>query len=215
MRTVKLQFFERNEEWGAAPVDAINDNNNSFDPFWHGIGLFHDVFEHYFEYKDPHFQGEYVQNIAGEVAATGATVYFNHILKLSTRLGMAVSGWDEITLRGLFTQSAEMMADTIIHGRVKYGNELSTALPEQPLTDYGFIEALAQYHLDTISTIKFNPDPDIATTSMDAVIAKKKKLASKKYVDSITLDKLQRLYRWGYNEAQKDIPNTLENRMAL
>jgi hypothetical protein len=49
---VRLEFFQDHADgsYGLAHEKTIS-NDTSFNAFWHGIGIFHDVFEHWFEIR--------------------------------------------------------------------------------------------------------------------------------------------------------------------
>lgn len=75
---VKLRYFQAEEydQWGFAHVDTFN-HENAFDPFYDASGLFHDVFEHYFE-GSVRFRGEKQNSLYGEMVATGHKYYYVH-----------------------------------------------------------------------------------------------------------------------------------------
>lgn len=62
-------------QWGVCHVDSVG----TFNAFWSPDGIFHDVFEHYFEDKHPYFSGKYAHTIYGEMAASGHAIAYRDI----------------------------------------------------------------------------------------------------------------------------------------
>jgi hypothetical protein len=65
-----------------------------FDAFWSADGVFHDVFEHYFEGQSPYFSGIYMHTIFGEMAASGAGIALRSLGIDSFRHRRATNGRD-------------------------------------------------------------------------------------------------------------------------
>ena len=55
MHKVTLDFFQ--DELGQYGIAHSNSTDQGFYAFWDGIGIFHDVFEHWFEGKHKYFNG--------------------------------------------------------------------------------------------------------------------------------------------------------------
>lgn len=83
---VSLKFFcdDASGEYGLAHDNSIQ-NDTPFNAFWGGIGIFHDVFEHWFEGKHKYFKDEYAFNVGGEMTAMGAAMYYYYILGIRER----------------------------------------------------------------------------------------------------------------------------------
>lgn len=64
-----------NGTWGLCPKDSVG----VFDAFWGADGVFHDVFEHYFEGQHRYFSGRYMHTIYGEMAASGAAIALSEL----------------------------------------------------------------------------------------------------------------------------------------
>jgi len=81
---VKLRYFQSDayDGWGFAHADTFN-HENPFDPFYDASGLFHDVFEHYFE-GTGRFIGEKQNSLYGEMVATGHKYYYYHELGINS-----------------------------------------------------------------------------------------------------------------------------------
>jgi hypothetical protein len=50
-----------------------------FNSFWGADGIFHDVFEHYFENSHPYFNNQYAFQMWGEMAASGHAIAYSDI----------------------------------------------------------------------------------------------------------------------------------------
>jgi hypothetical protein len=79
---VKLRLVQDTSDWdyelgGFVPAMAYSDK--TFDPFWSPEGIFHDIFEHWFEGLLPRFTGKKMFSVYGEMVATGAQCYFYHL----------------------------------------------------------------------------------------------------------------------------------------
>lgn len=76
--TVELRLARDNgwnyESAGLLPTAAYA--NSTFDPFWSPEGIFHDIFEHWFEGILPRFSGTRMFSIYGEMVASAIKCYF-------------------------------------------------------------------------------------------------------------------------------------------
>lgn len=75
---LKYHQSENSGTWGFAPIDTIN-SDVSFDPFWDASGIFHDVFEHWFEYKLKYFSGKAGMTLWGEMVASGVALAYRNL----------------------------------------------------------------------------------------------------------------------------------------
>lgn len=75
---VILKVFQDdgNGEWGIAPENSIDEQ---FNAFWRADGIFHDVFEHYFEGYNRHFSDKYAFQLFGEMCASGHAIAYRDI----------------------------------------------------------------------------------------------------------------------------------------
>ena len=206
---IKLSLFEsdRNGGFGLAHHNAINDNEgNGFDPFWDGWGIFHDVFEHWFEDEHKYFKGDNAFNVGGEMAAMGAMYYFAQCLQIRNRSVGGSWGWNglEGSLRGI-TQN--MIAESIKGGYCQYGYSLECGVPYQRPVSYGYQyldDEIIGVMWDEIKAMRFE-DEDDSDEAED----------SKNYKDSVTFAKIANLHRWGFNMAKRMVDDNNENRIAL
>lgn len=114
--TVTLKLFQDDAtgEYGFAHKNTIG-ADCSFNAFFTGVGIFHDVFEHWFEYEHKYFKGNYAMNVAGEMAANGACWYLYDTLGLH--------GYRELSKNSMFNFSENIRHNTesLIIESVKYG----------------------------------------------------------------------------------------------
>ena len=84
--TSRLKFFcdDATGDYGVAPIDTIR-NDFSFNSAWDSRMIFHDVFEHYCEFRHPWFQGDNAMNVGGEMFAMGHMIYYVDTLGLTER----------------------------------------------------------------------------------------------------------------------------------
>jgi hypothetical protein len=196
MRTTTLHFFydEVDRECGLAHENAINIKTH-FNAFWDQRGIFHDVWEHYFEGQHKYFQGNNSFNIGGEIAAMGHCYYYTNLLRLSAR---AYNGDEFIaTINNIVNISNSKMKRYVSQGWPYYGNTLECGIPYQKKSPYA--DDLAFEHWHSIKNVK------VATSD------ERGKESALNYKKSIKLYKLQRLYRWGHRQAEKMVHNNYQN----
>lgn len=181
IRKVDLRFFndDANGEWGLAHADTIG-REESFNAFWTGDGIFHDVFEHAHEFVNKYFRDENAMNMGGEVAAMGALWYYLEKVGIS-RLTNSFRSWEDVVMNSTFSD----MQDAIQNDNCRYGYELTCGVPRQRNTGNRALEVLIQSHFEAIRETK--PEGE----------------HGKAYRKSVTLSKLMRLYRYGYRMAQR------------
>lgn len=204
---VELKFFEDDatREWGVAHSNSINNEyGNSFNAFWNGIGIFHDVFEHYFEDNHPYFKKDYAFNIGGEVAAMGhLSYYWNQYYIEERKLNSnSIYSFEE----NIISSTESEMEEAITYGYWNFGNKLQCNTPK---TNYyhSYLENIIQEHWYKIK--KTSPKIDDKYDSEDDLQMRKD------YKKSITLGKLRSLYTWGWKEAEKIAPYSEENNETL
>lgn len=72
-----LVIAEYGGDYGLLPKwVANNQREEEFQPFTSARGIFHDVFEHWFEGEHISFRGEAALTVGGEIAAMGAYLYY-------------------------------------------------------------------------------------------------------------------------------------------
>lgn len=201
---VTLKFFkdDANGEYGLAHAQTIN-NDISFNAFFTGIGIFHDVFEHWHEYKHPYFMGENAMNVGGEMAAMGAMWYYYDVV--------GMHGVRELSRNSVFSMAENMrhttqneIAEAIYSGYTNFGDTLNCAVPYQKSTHNYDLENELHTMWDRIREMKYsgkNNDDE--------------KITSKEYKASVSLSKIQRLHRWGYHNAKRLVPDNFANSAIL
>lgn len=194
LRTVELRFFQddANGEWGVTHKDTMEQRGtNGFNAFWDGRGLFHDVFEHAHEFTDKHFLGESAMNVGGEVAAMGQMWFFINSCGMSNRLLNSYRSPDDVTLESTFY----MMQEAIESGNSSFGYTLESSAPSLPECDDSGLEWIIETHWERIQACQVAKDTHA------------EREYCQQYKDSVTLEKLQNLYRYGYEMGRKLFPS--------
>lgn len=163
------------------------------DSTWNGTGIFHDVFEHWFENNHKYFTGKNALNRGGECAAMGAFMYYCEQLNVRNR---------PLSTYHYFMDSARMenesaLVDGITHDNMDFGSRFECGVPRQKPVENGDLEYQVNQFWENIKETPINQDNEEDCKALK---------------QSITLGKLQSLYRWGYRMAQKLVPNNWENR---
>lgn len=203
-RKTVLNFFcdTASGLYGVTHDNAIH-NNTPFNAVWCPLSLFHDLLEHYFEDKHPYFSRGYAFNIGGEVAAMGHFFYYTWVLNFSKRAyANSMLGAEYLAGRNTIIRNTTWaMEESICRGESNYGYDLSCAVPYQrPVPG---LDDLIRDHWKYIKDLKVQASEESAREyAID-------------YKKSIKLFKLQRLYRWGYYQAAKLVPNNAHNLAAL
>jgi hypothetical protein len=199
---VKLEFFQDDAtgDYGVAHVDTYCDHStNGFNAFWNGIGIFHDVFEHWFEKRHKYFYGDNAMNIGGEMVAMGGMWYYINELGIGSirRLNPHSMYSDSDQMR--LTTEGEI-EETIRYGYTQFGSTLECAVPYQKPIDDGELEYQCEKMWGNIQ--KMRPESE----------DKDDKERGREYKKSVTLGKIQNLHRYGFRLAEKLVPNNWENR---
>jgi len=184
--SVKLELTQDEDgTWGLLP-DGSDDYG--FNSFWTGVGIFHDVFEHYFEMENKYFMGDYAFNIGGEIAAMGHLAYYKTHFDISKRSSRYID--DQSLIDTTFDHD-------FFYGHKDYpdfGDILMSKVPRvRKSLPYG-VENLINEHHYRVKEIELKTE---------AVI---------RYKKSFTYGKIRDLYAWGFNRASKIIPRSDENR---
>lgn len=203
MRTTILKFFKDDfDNYGVAPTKCIEDNlpdthkyhMSGFYAFWSGYnGIFHDVFEHWFEFSHPYFKGKYAMGIAGEVAAMGAMYYFMNDLSITSRTGDDRRNRVDDRDGFVIDLTAGQMNDAIEHGNISFGHTFDVSIPKQPPVHDDF-EQMILKHWKQVKKYKLGGD------------CENSKIAANEFKQSLTLEKLRRAYRWGFKMAEETAP---------
>lgn len=98
-----------NGTWGLTHVNTLG----KFNAFWSSDGIFHDVFEHYFEDKHKYFSGNAAFTIWGEMCASGHGIAYSQIGIDNFRYRNSRDGRD-------FTVDTSTLLEDWIHGDTDY-----------------------------------------------------------------------------------------------
>ncbi len=188
--SVKLELTQ--DEHGFYGLLPYGSDDYGFNSFWSGLGIFHDVFEHYFEMENKYFMGDYAFNIGGEIAAMGHLAYYKSHFDVSKRSSRGYID-DQALINTTFD-------DDFFHGHRKYpdfGDVLMSKVPRvRKSLPYG-VDNLINEHYYRIKDVRLKTE---------AII---------KYKKSFTYSKIKNLYAWGFNRASKIIPRSEENRRFI
>jgi len=194
MHKVTLQIYQDhywNSSYGVTHPNTI-DEQTPFTPFWDGYGIFHDVFEHYFEGKLSYFKDKFKMNIGGEIAAAGHAAYY--------RWGLNVDRFPQrdafLSIRG-FTLGA--IKETILSGDYDYGDRLESCVPKQECLNIYDLNCLIDEHMCVIG----EAEPDEEGDYMEA---------GKRYKRSCTENKIINLHYWGWRAAARLVGGGKHNR---
>lgn len=189
---VNLVMFEDDSsgEYGLCPKGTEDKN---FNAFWNGIGIFHDVFEHWFEEKHKYFKGDYAFNICGEMCAMGAAFYYYEILG-EYRSGRSIYSFYD----AIMNENKYSIQEAIKDGNCFFGDELKCCIPYQKPTTH-----LDDYINNLVKEIK------------DFKISSEYPEYSLNYKKSATFQNISNPYRYGYKMAEKLISSSWRNTNTL
>lgn len=191
---VILKLFEDDAtgQFGLAHRNAI-DINTPFNAFWDGRGIFHDVFEHYFEDKHKYFTGNGAFNLGGEIAAMGHLAYYVQRVGLGSIRSFNNSRYidDDVIIRTTHSDIQEAS----MYGYTNYGDKLICKVPPQAYRkDEHMLESMIDEHIARLDDLPVRADyPDEIAYAIN-------------FRKSVTPEKLRRLYRWGFKQAERLVP---------
>ena len=197
---VKLRLFQDDAtgDWGFAHSNAV-DVPTPFNAFWTQQGIFHDVFEHYFEDNNSPFYGDAAFNIGGEVAAMGHLAYYWSTFYLNERrFTSRYYPFEEVIMNGTLSDMQEAISEGYSH----FGSELICPVPYQKPGN-SMLEDIIFMHWDRVKqlNVKTEYQEDIERARL--------------FKRSVSSSKLQRLYGWGFHQAEKICPRSEKNRNKL
>ncbi len=200
IREVKLRMFQddANGEYGLAHYQTIQ-SDVSFNAFWDGIGIFHDVFEHYFEHEHKYFRGDAAMNVGGEMAAMGHAWYYYDVLGLGQIRYSSHNPFAE----AIRESTESELRDAILYGYCSFGYELISHIPNQPTSYSCELEHQINRMWRNVKNVHYEGNEE------------DEKEFSQAYKKSISLGKIANLYRWGYKQAERYVPDNWENRSTL
>lgn len=199
IKTVDLRFFQDDTtgEWGLCHSDT-QDENTSFNAFWNGIGIFHDVFEHSHEHQNKYFRGDYAMNVGGEMAAMGAMWYYYNVLGVYNRI--KYNGWNTPGDSMKNTTLYEVQ-EAITEGYCNFGYTLESNVPKQnPVYDSELEYQIEDFWKQVKAT---QTETEYEQEREDAITYKK----------SVTFRKIADLHRYGFRMAEKMVKDC--NAMVL
>ncbi len=185
---------------GTCPSEVWRrDDSGQFDPFWQGILIFHDVFEHYFEHTHAAFCGDNAHNVSGEVTAHGHLIYYLHTLECN-RTNVGGGYLDDA---GILSGTFGPMYDAITGGHTQYGETFQSDLPDNADTYPDFLESIINKHWQKVQ----DTQPDTK--------CREQRARAKRYKKSVTRQALATHYRTGYDMAAALVPNNRHNMWEL
>lgn len=203
IKTVDLRFFKdsANGETGLTHYNTQDDNyGTSFNAFWNGIGLFHDVFEHSHEYTNKYFTGDYAMNVGGEMTAMGAMWYYFETLNVNNRMS-----WSSYVppSESMKRTTLDMVHEAIEDGYTQYGNVLMCNVPKQRPVDSGELEYQIEDYWKKVKELHTRSEYEQERESGIA------------YKNSVSFRKIADLHRYGYRMAERLVPNKWDNAKVL
>lgn len=206
---MKRTMFDLNKDnygvYGLCLQGMNKNESDSFDSIWTSHMLFHDVFEHAHDGKHKYFRDNASFNVGGEVAAMGAYLYFTDVLGVYKRCdNLNIS-----TVKAAIATTMHLMTENIETGIFQYGDEMVCNVPYQRKR-HDVIEETAELHYSMIKNII--PGHRLFENEYEDKKEFEDHLKScEVYKKSITLSKLQRLYRWGAAHAERHIHDNSSN----
>jgi len=203
VKKIELTFFQddANGEWGLTHKDTYDNRyGSSFNAFWSGMGIFHDIFEHSHEHQNKYFRGDYAMNIGGEMTAMGAMWYYIDQLGMHNRLNNRSIHAPSDIMR-MSTQ--DMVHESIEYGGGQYGSVLESNVPKQRPTDNSELEYQISEYWKKVKG--FDPEKN----------HDEEKEYGYQYKNSVTFRKIADLHRYGYRMAERFVPDNFDNRTTL
>lgn len=198
---IEVHFDVKQDYNGLFGFIPKGSEERGFACFYGGIGLFHDVFEHFFEEKHKYFKGDFAYNVGGEMTAMGMAMYYHYVLGVHNR-PIPNTYWQgnfsEAVMRTTFSEIQE----SVLEGYTNFGEELLCNVPYQKPCDYNMESMLSEFEY-RISEL------EVRTSYED------ERLAAIEYKKSVKGWKINRLHRYGYHWAERLIPYNKDNQIKL
>ena len=181
----KVEFDLEQDEvsgiWGLMPRDC---KAGEFNAFTDGIGIFHDIFEHYFEEKYPRFSGASSYSTLGEVAALGHALAFKD-LGVNSRE----------TKRSIYTLEDSLMFDI---------EELCRQTAEDSTVYKGTDVPFSYYSLSKVDHLfegwYILEQLDVLKLRLKEMFPDK---SAKEFKDILNVSKAKQAFIWGYVQVAK------------
>ena len=145
---VKLKYFNH---YDLGKGFAHTNTFEKFDPFWDASGIFHDVFEHYFEGTGV-FAGNNKCNILGEIVATAHKYFFYHELCVNSFKFRSYSHISDWTI-----DTKSLLLEKISNGYDSY-DYFDIGLPKSKKTDISHLERIIEEYISEVEYEQSKPD---------------------------------------------------------
>lgn len=208
-RTVTLKPYHDDFGSGLIAYPAID----KFDPFYTGLGIFHDVFEHYFEEQlEEH---HYRYQIEGEIIASGHCLYFYHHLCIKNRFTYLYTNDIDRSIRrdtideiyNYITDAHSKYIDNELFQNVAPKNYSSKILSRY---DRDILSNWASRYVDELNESFRKHFHELEKNFGKNGLADAKKRV-RRYIRSVTEKKILNLVTYGFVEASRQYHNTDEN----
>lgn len=194
---VKLRLHEDdNGFWGLCHENTVG----KFNAFWGADGVFHDVFEHYFEGHHKYFNAKAELTLWGEMAASGHGIAYRNIGIDSFRYRQGFSRRD-------FTLDTKSVLENAVY-EIEQEPDLEPWL-EYPITHTLCLVPPQRKAIGGGSYALYH-----WISEYDYWISETRKhenLAVRKFAKTISKSCMQRCYLWGWKRAMKIIGGDIEH----
>lgn len=179
----KVEFDITEDRNGITGFFPSGHDYDKFNSFWTAIGIFHDVFEHYFEGRK-YFNGNEFCTIGGEMVAMGHFLYYTNTMGLSNRF-IAFNGLIEPAVNG----TNDFIEEDIMYGHYCIEkSDFNLSIPRQRKSDWIVEEAINE-HYQRIKRMKASDSEDPERARM--------------FIKSIKKSYIANCYRLGYRMAKR------------
>lgn len=172
----------------------------SFNAFWNGIGLFHDVFEHSHEYENKYFRGDFAMNVGGEMAAMGAMWYYFDQLGVNNRMDYGAYIPPSESMK---RTTLDMVHEAIEDGYTNYGNVLLSNVPKQKPVDNSDLEYQIFDYWKKVKALHTKTQYE------------QERESGIEYKKSVSFRKIADLHRYGFRMAERLVPDNWDNARVL
>lgn len=204
---VTLEFFcdDANGEWGVTTKESLL--KEGFNAFWTPVGIFHDVFEHWFEDKHEYFTGDACFNAGGEIAAMAAAIYYTMTLGFRDRI---IGDYHPFEYSAADT-AASYPKEFIYYPGGYFGESLISNVPRVKDDKVHSIYDLSSFVSEVYLQIKNSEDLKSRVKRPN----KEEALQSSRMKRSCTYARIRDLSYWGYTMAENLVPDKEENLECL
>jgi hypothetical protein len=184
---LKVHEDERHGIWGLCPKAALD----RFEPFWGADGVFHDVFEHYFEDEHSYFKGDAAFTLWGEMAASGAGIAYR-------KLGINNFRYRNYGRDRDFCVDTKQNLEEAIY-------ECKQERTDTPYMEYSIDKALCKVPYQRPVDYTYNYDLYSWLGEYEYWVReqRQKDRFTKSFMKGVSYPHIQRCYLWGYNFASR------------